>query len=318
MSRIRSWCFTLNNWTQDELDTIIHNFQTSAKYYCIGREVGASGTPHLQGYVYFESGHTLSAVKKKTSNRIHLEKAKGTALQASTYCKKDGDFIEWGECPLQGKRSDLISITAAIKAGKNNEEIFDEFGDKALRVRNHINGARFDMLNTPRNWPMDVRIYYGPPGTGKSKSVYDEFGDDVYPKPVGKWWDGYSGQTCVLIDDFDPDNAFKILFDFYLKLLDRYPLIVEIKGGSCHFRSKTIIFTSNFSHNDWFTDRPNRDAFFRRVNTIVRFNEDGTDDIILNRPVGSSDSVIPSRDFSRFKPPPATLTTPYANPGSNS
>jgi len=124
-----------------------------------------------------------------------------------------------------------------------------------------------------RNWVMDVRIYYGPPGTGKTRSVYDEFGlDDVYQKMVGKWWDGYKGEKVVIIDDFDPDNCFEIVYDFYLKLLDRYPMRIEYKGGSCQFRSKIIIFTSNVDPKGWWSDKENRGAFFRRVNTIKKFS----------------------------------------------
>ena len=55
------WCFTFNNYSTDEYNSIVPKFRLLAKYYIIGKEVGESGTPHLQGYVEF---------KKKYANNI--------------------------------------------------------------------------------------------------------------------------------------------------------------------------------------------------------------------------------------------------------
>lgn len=43
---------------------------------------------------------------------------------------------------------------------------------------------------------------YGPPGTGKTRYVHEKY-DDIYDKGQNKWWDGYTGQKVVLIDDLD-------------------------------------------------------------------------------------------------------------------
>ena len=45
----------------------------------------------------------------------------------------------------------------------------------------------------------------------------------------GKWWDGYSGQETVVLDDFK-DYAMPLVE--LQRLLDWYPLWVEVKGGS--------------------------------------------------------------------------------------
>ena len=102
------WVFTLNNPTQDEISTLSHLPQC-ATYLVFGEEVGASGTPHLQGFIIFSSRKRLSSVRQIVGTRAHCETAKGTSQQARAYCCKDGKVTECGVLPLcgQGRRSDL-------------------------------------------------------------------------------------------------------------------------------------------------------------------------------------------------------------------
>ena len=62
MSRSRAFIFTINNWTVDHVFTLS---RLEAQYIVYGKEVGAQGTPHLQGYVYFKTQRTLQSVIKK-------------------------------------------------------------------------------------------------------------------------------------------------------------------------------------------------------------------------------------------------------------
>lgn len=282
--KTRNWCFTLNNYCDhipaDEerrgnvdfyLDYLV-KLLGSVRYMIIGLEEGVTGTPHIQGYVDFINPRTLAGIHRLNKN-IHWETRRGNWEQAVEYCKKEGVWKEYGEPPKQGERTDIRTMVQAINEGKTDAEILLEFEDKALRISGCLARARAALTEVKRNWEMDVRIYHGEPGSGKTRSVFEEFGaDNVYTKMVGKWWDGYRGEQCVLIDDFDPVSCFDITFDFYLKLLDRYPMRIEYKGGSCQFYSKVIIFTSNFHPADWFVSKPNRSAFFRRVNSIKYFH----------------------------------------------
>lgn len=95
------WCFTINNPTQADKDHVASlGIDPLRRYLVVGRELGESATPHLQGFVVFSRGLTRTRVANFLP-RAHLELARGTSEQAATYCKKDGDFDEYGECPRQ-------------------------------------------------------------------------------------------------------------------------------------------------------------------------------------------------------------------------
>lgn len=105
------WCFTLNNPTDQEEDHISHWLDEHAQFGVFGREVGAGGTPHLQGFVILKQAQRLSYLRRHVSARAHYERARGTSQQARDYCRKDGNFSEFGEFPERhGKRTDLDEL----------------------------------------------------------------------------------------------------------------------------------------------------------------------------------------------------------------
>lgn len=86
--RSRRWVFTLNNWTEEEYQSI-HNYMAhKSKYFIIGEEKGEQGTPHLQGYVEFKNPIDFSSIKN-ICNRLHLEKTRGSRKQNIDYCSKE-------------------------------------------------------------------------------------------------------------------------------------------------------------------------------------------------------------------------------------
>lgn len=121
-SRGKNFCFTLNNPTPQETERVANLLNNgtangSIVYAIVGREVGASGTPHFQGFIHFSQRRRFDSVRAML-RRAHFEVARGSPSDNRTYCSKDGDFDEYGDfekCTSQGKRSDLESFKEWVR-----------------------------------------------------------------------------------------------------------------------------------------------------------------------------------------------------------
>lgn len=125
----------------------------------------------------------------------------------------------------------------------------------------------------PRNFKTKVFVFIGPTGSGKTRTVFDSFDHDTIWTPMQsnlQWFDGYMGHANVLLDDFD---GCSVPFDLLLRLLDRYPMTVPVKGDSVNWRPRRFFITSNVDLDDWYTIiAPIRlDALRRRLDVIEYF-----------------------------------------------
>ena len=89
-NRSRSWVYTLNNYTEDEIKAV-NKLVSESQRYCFGFEKGLNGTPHIQGYVQFKNQRRFTALQKALP-RAHWERAKGTPDENHKYCSKEGDY----------------------------------------------------------------------------------------------------------------------------------------------------------------------------------------------------------------------------------
>lgn len=113
-AKLRSVCFTLNNYTEEQVEAIKN---IECKYLVFGYEVGKQGTKHLQGYLSFSNPMTFTSIKNMLFG-AHIEKAKGSPTQNREYCTKDGNYYEKGDVPKPGKRSDLVQFIETVKSGE--------------------------------------------------------------------------------------------------------------------------------------------------------------------------------------------------------
>lgn len=236
--RSRNWCFTLNNYTEHDIDRLNEQNILNYTYITYGKEIGEQGTHHLQGYVEFKNAKDLKTLKK-FNDRAHWEKRRGKQEQAITYCHKDGNIIEIGEKKdeNQGKRTDLDNVKQDLKNGKRMAHIADTYNYQCIRFAEKW----LTYNDSKRTTKPTVTWIYGSSGSGKTKLAYEKAGEEAYWKDTSKWWDGYDKQESVIIDDF---RGSQMAFNELLRLLDRYAHRVEYKGGSKQFDSPNIYITS--------------------------------------------------------------------------
>lgn len=270
--KTKYYCITLNNYLQADVlhfASLIEHPRVS--YIVFGKE-GANNTPHLQTYIEFNNRTTLDQAKAIVSDRAHFEKRRGTAQEAADYCKKEGDYQEFGEISQDrsGHRTDLEDLKKDLADGKSLKEISDEHFGSYMRYRRSIQ-SYMQLHETPRQFVTKVHVFWGATGTGKTKAVYEKASyQDIYTHPGGPWFDGYMGQEIALFDDFG-GSEFKLTY--LLKLLDRYPMKVPIKGNFVEWKPKHIYITSNKKPDDWYPNAypEHQAALARRIHEIKEF-----------------------------------------------
>jgi len=272
MSRYRAFCFTLNNYTPEE-EEIVKSWD--AKYLIFGKEVGESGTPHLQGYVYFAEAKTLSTLKKKFSARAHWEVSRGTPKQAAEYCEKDGVVFEKGERPKTAadggnmERERWQRALEAVREKRYEDVPADILCTHLKSIEYAVNKIECGKRKIETLDPTTKHLWFwGEPGTGKSKKAR-ELAPQAYIKdPTQHWWDGYQAEEDVIIDDFD---KFQVKQGGDMKRwLDIYPFQAPVKGGYQLIRPSRMIVTSNYRPEDIWDDPKTVEAIRRRVE-VVRF-----------------------------------------------
>lgn len=269
--RSRGWCFTVSNYTEDDLVTVKALAHASA-YVIAGYEVAPkTGTPHIQGYVYYESARSFESMRKRLP-RAHLEPARGTGEQNKKYCSKGGLIcIEQGVPPQQGARSDIESIYDMLRDGASMRAVIET--DPNLQCM-QIAEKYLKYNEAPRTAAAEVRWYWGPPGAGKSYAARQWLGDDCHTasRTTSKFWDGYDAHKGVLIDDFRPKWC-----DFVelLGILDEGPYAVEVKGSSRQLVATKIAITCPFTPEELYSAyAENLEQLTGRITAIVHV--DGT------------------------------------------
>lgn len=292
--RSKYWCFTINNPNITDICQLDFNqpeWRSQVTFAIYAEEIGEEETIHYQGYMELEQAKTLSWLKRRMS-RAHFESRRGTQTQAIIYCLKNYDVsksyadttepVLWNskdtsmtwrtlktELEQSGTRSaSLKTDTPRTRCLQEMKQMIED-GASDLDLANFnfniyitcYRGLRHyrSLISPKRNWKTKVIICQGPTGTGKSKWCMETF-PDAYWKQRGQWWDNYAGEETVIIDEFYG----WLPFDLILRLCDRYPLMVEIKGGQVQFRAKTIVFTSNNTPDRWYKNAYMK-SFYRRV-----------------------------------------------------
>lgn len=137
-NRSRGFCFTISNYTDDDIARCMALYEDDplVSYIIIGFEkCPRTGTPHIQGYIYYPNKITWRVMKDKLSPyHVEPQKAKFN-VNAYCYCMEDRDYYEMGNRPRQGHRTDLEVIKHDILDGKSEKKIATEYFSQWCQYR---------------------------------------------------------------------------------------------------------------------------------------------------------------------------------------
>jgi len=126
------WDVVLNNYTIEECESVKVIFDEICDAYIVGKEVGESGTPHLQMCVKLKKGNYKSFLINKLGKRYSIREGRNIEAMRE-YCMKGGNI-------LYSKNIDNIKIEERdpVKIGEsvlgkmgiriiNRKELYEQF-----------------------------------------------------------------------------------------------------------------------------------------------------------------------------------------------
>jgi len=313
-----NWVFTVNDVPQSDFDftqgypPVADVLDKDARWAVYQIEKAPSGHVHVQGYMVSHRQLTLTGAKKIFST-AHWEMRMGSHSDAKKYCEKEDTriagpfYVHPNDEPISsvsGRAAQSLKLKQLLDDGIKEVDMARDNETFGLWKNNYRVIERYKMLTQANNrdWPVFTTVYWGIPGTGKTRRAAYEAGPDAYwvsKPPEGRLWlDGYQGQANVVIDEFYG----WIRYDQICRMLDRYPCMVETKGGQVSFLARKVWITSNKDPQLWYKN--NLGALQRRLSgdlgTIERMDGPG----VWEPPAPSSPSTDSSVSVTAVVVPP--------------
>lgn len=285
--RGRHWVGTWNNpdLNHTEFATLIH-VRVDPRYLIFQLEAGEeTGTPHYQFYIELArplSHHNLCG---KIGIPMFIAYRRGSRTEAREYCRKsetrldgpweEGEWLPDVEDSSSQKKFQYEDLIKDIKGKKKMQDLCEKY--PRICISHYENVLKVFQLYEPEHEKQHVVLLVGPTGTGKTSIVWKDC--ERVGLTVGAvhlpWYDGYTDHDVLLIDDFNRTVCLRDL----LRVLDRYRVLLPVKGGFVWRRSKIIAITSNSHPRDWY-DFKNKysmveyEALCRRIDVVYSFRSE--------------------------------------------
>lgn len=261
----------------DHLDWKIEDFKQISPHiqYLVAQKEKAPSTnnPHWQGHIEMQRPITTSAARGLAN--WHIERARNITASIAYAQKEDTRLeppISFGLPSTQGERHDLLQFRDAIKQGQGMIQIMadDNLAKSMIKYHRFFESYRNELqreqLRALQIVPT-VTWIWGEPGVGKTRHVHQHAVGHIYTADMLPWFDGYRNQPNILLDDFRSDSY---PFEKLLRLLDRYPLLLPVKGSSIMRNSTHIwITTTNPPENTYTWSSENMQQLTRRITNII-------------------------------------------------
>lgn len=263
----RNWCFT--DWTCTDWTELYNKHKDLIRFICWGEEISPeTKNKHHQGWIQVIKKKTRGGLKKLMGKEISLRACRGDEFDNQIYCKKDNNYKEYGKFVVQGERTDLQGIKEFIDEGHTMKEIADENFQLFCQYRGGITKYKelVEKEKSKQFRKVEVNVLYGATGTGKTRIAMEEAEYKIEGSNL-KWWDGYEGEKCIVIDEF----ANQIPITELLTLLDGYQLRLPIKGGHTYALWNKVYITTNLNFDEWYPSARlmHKEALIRRISNFA-------------------------------------------------
>lgn len=279
-SKYRGWCFTINNFSQEEKNKISELIASNLIQYGIAEtehEGEGEGTPHIQGYIYFKAPQTFTRIKLIIGERAHIEPAKGNPTQNYEYCSKENTVFAMKDLPTKGV---VVSFLEQLK--DIDDLSYEEFERKYPKFFFYNFERIFKIKALHQKWYQKPFVgdlkqknfwLWGQPGVGKTRWATSQVEpQELYDKVDEKWWDNYDPDVhrLVLFDEVQPLAADNPLSRLLIMWADAKVFSASVKGSLTVIQPRKYFFvvTSNFPPEQIFQKEITVRAAYRRFNVV--------------------------------------------------
>ena len=306
--RIRRRDYNITYWG-DDINAIVGRMAVEFKdliAYAIFQQEKCPSTErlHWQMYIEFYNPQDITFVKTRVfqDSGVHVEIRLRAREDARNYCRKErtrvqgrqedvGPF-ELGVWREHGTGQKMAQIREALADGLTPVDLANEEPGIVLRQRVNLEWYHGQMQQRGAmsdNREVTVRLFIGKTGTGKTwlaqqEALHYTKGDrgqvymlDSSGKQDAIWFDGYNYGPVLIVDDYDS----WIQVAFLLRLLDKYPCRLPVKGSVKWAKYTEVWITSNKPIQEWTNNDgsllapSHQDALYRRIDWILWFPDQG-------------------------------------------
>jgi len=121
------WDLVCNNYTDEDCESVKVTFDDLADAYVIGKEIGESGTPHLQMCIKLKKGNYKSFLINRLGKKFSIREGRNINAMRD-YCMKDNVWASKNverikaSVPLDERILDLFSFEYI-----NRKKLYDKF-----------------------------------------------------------------------------------------------------------------------------------------------------------------------------------------------
>lgn len=199
--RSRNWCFTAWPTPGEVMDGSDAFYKAERmQYLLIGTETSAAQRLHWQCFLQLKNPAPFASVVALLNFNVppHIEACRGSVAQNVAYCKKDGDWSEYGEVTGlrvgQGSRTDLMATVAVIEAGTSLESLLTDPDHGPVVARHMQYFARVAESVTNSHAVADARAgFEGANLRAWQDRLLTKVAAVPDPRKVFWYWDGVGG-----------------------------------------------------------------------------------------------------------------------------